>query len=429
LHNRGVTAPTIDQRPLSRAAPPASPAQQRWDVFCRVIDNHGDLGVCWRLVCSLAGRGQRVRLWVDDASALSWMAPQGCAGVEVRSWFSLNALDLPGDVVVEAFGCDPPQDFVTRMAQRAASGKAAGDPAPVWINLEYLSAEAYVERSHGLASPQFGGPGAGLIKWFFYPGFTPRTGGLLREPGWVAARDVPELAVHRAEWLARFGGAAATDARLALLFCYDHPALPAWLDLLSQAGRPWYLLVTPGLATQAVLRWCAARAPGLDLAALGAAPGLHIGSLGLLGLPPVDQEAFDRLLCSCDLNFVRGEDSFVRAHWTGRPFLWQAYVQQDGAHHPKVAAWLQTYADTARADLGNGLGEAHRHWNGSPGAIDPAAQPWLCEVLTQCGPAADEHWAIWSDWANRRAARLAELDDLVTQLLRFVAEKQVRQPG
>ena len=30
-----------------------------WDVFCRVIDNHGDLGVCWRLACHLAARGQR----------------------------------------------------------------------------------------------------------------------------------------------------------------------------------------------------------------------------------------------------------------------------------------------------------------------------------------------------------------------------------
>ncbi|HEY0886111.1 MAG TPA: elongation factor P maturation arginine rhamnosyltransferase EarP, partial [Ramlibacter sp.] len=20
-----------------------------WDIFCKVIDNHGDIGVCWRL--------------------------------------------------------------------------------------------------------------------------------------------------------------------------------------------------------------------------------------------------------------------------------------------------------------------------------------------------------------------------------------------
>jgi hypothetical protein len=49
----------------------------QWDVFCRVIDNFGDIGVCWRLATQLAGQGQRVRLWVDDASALAWMAPAG----------------------------------------------------------------------------------------------------------------------------------------------------------------------------------------------------------------------------------------------------------------------------------------------------------------------------------------------------------------
>ena len=55
-----------------------------WDIFCQVIDNFGDIGVCWRLAADLAARGHQVRLWVDDASALHWMAPQGAAGVEVR---------------------------------------------------------------------------------------------------------------------------------------------------------------------------------------------------------------------------------------------------------------------------------------------------------------------------------------------------------
>lgn len=65
---------------------PVAPLQ--WDIFCRVIDNFGDIGVCWRLATQLAGQGQQVRLWVDDASALQWMAPEGCPGVEVRAWGS-----------------------------------------------------------------------------------------------------------------------------------------------------------------------------------------------------------------------------------------------------------------------------------------------------------------------------------------------------
>ncbi len=65
---------------------PLAPLQ--WDIFCRVIDNFGDIGVCWRLATQLAGQGQQVRLWVDDASALQWMAPEGCPGVEVRAWLA-----------------------------------------------------------------------------------------------------------------------------------------------------------------------------------------------------------------------------------------------------------------------------------------------------------------------------------------------------
>jgi len=144
-----------------------------WDLFCRVIDNHGDIGVCWRLAADLAARGEALRLWVDDASALPWMAPDGAANVEVIAWNAATAMREPGEVVIEAFGCDPPPAFVARMAART--------PAPAWINLEYLSAEAYVERSHGLTSPQFSGPGAGLNKRFFYPGFSAATGGL--KPG------------------------------------------------------------------------------------------------------------------------------------------------------------------------------------------------------------------------------------------------------
>ncbi len=157
---------------LSPLSPTALSTALNWDIFCRVIDNHGDLGVCWRLSADLAQRGHTVRLWVDDASALAWMAPQGCNGVEVRAWSDDAAVQL-GDVVVEAFGCELPEAFQALMVQ---------GPPPVWINLEYLSAEAYVARSHGLASPVMSGPAKGATKWFFFPGFTPDTGGLLREP-------------------------------------------------------------------------------------------------------------------------------------------------------------------------------------------------------------------------------------------------------
>ena len=161
-----------------------------WDIFCSVVDNYGDIGVTWRLARQLvAEHDLEVRLWVDDIASLQRIWPdtltaeqQILAGVEVRVWHTAFDQSVqPAEIVIEAFACDIPPAYLGAMA----AGKAKGQP-PLWINLEYLSAEAYVERCHRLASPVMSGPLAGRTQWFFYPGFTPRTGGLLREPGLLA---------------------------------------------------------------------------------------------------------------------------------------------------------------------------------------------------------------------------------------------------
>ncbi len=356
-----------------------------WDIFCRVIDNHGDIGVCWRLAADLASRGEPVCLWVDDASALAWMAPSGAAGVSVRA-FEVAAFEgEPGSVVVEAFGCDPPAAFVQRMVEMAAP--------PLWINLEYLSAEDFVERSHGLASPQMSGPGTGLLKWFFYPGFTPATGGLIREPGLMARRE----AFDREAWLAALDTYFIRRAgeRVVSLFCYDQPALPALIDALSD--EPTLLLATHGHGARQAK------------ALLGTELGQ--GQLRAVELPPLTQIDYDRLLWASDLNFVRGEDSFVRAQWAGAPSVWQIYPQDDGAHLVKLDAFMQLQAKTsvdADAEVATSVQRLWHAWNGgSPVAsIDlPTLSAW-------------QHWSVrWRD-------TLLAQQDLVTSLLRFVDEKQ-----
>jgi uncharacterized repeat protein (TIGR03837 family) len=343
----------------------------RWDVFCRVIDNFGDIGVCWRLAADLGARGEQVRLWVDDASALAWMAPAGAAGVQVLPWREPEPDETPGDVVIEAFGCDPPPGFVGRMK--------LGRPA-VWINLEYLSSEDYVERSHGLPSPQMSGPGAGLTKWFFYPGFTPRTGGLLREPGLMRRRE----GFDRRAWLAAQGVQPRPGERVVSLFCYDNPQLPELLRLLGDA--PTVLLLTPGPAQR-----------GATAALAGAASS---GPLRLHALPWLAQADYDHLLWSCDLNFVRGEDSFVRAQWAGAPFVWHIYPQHDGAHAAKLQAFLDRFLPP------ESVSRLWRAWNGLglwPAGLPPL-EPWTAACLQ------------WRD------ALLAQ-DDLTSQLLGFVRRK------
>ncbi|MBC5785830.1 elongation factor P maturation arginine rhamnosyltransferase EarP [Ramlibacter sp. USB13] len=342
----------------------------RWDLFCRVIDNHGDAGVCWRVAAELAARGETVRLWMDDSSMLAWMAPQRAPGVEVLPWRDPLPHEEPGDVAVEAFGCDPPPAFVARMA--------AGARPPAWINLEYLSAEGYVERSHGLPSPVMSGPGAGLTKHFFYPGFSTRTGGLLRERDLAARR----AGFDRAAWRRRFG--IAPGERVVSLFCYEPAALPQLLAQLAAGEASAHLLVTSGRAA----------------AAVRAAGARDTGNLRLHWLPLLAQRAYDELLWSCDLNFVRGEDSVVRGLLAGVPLLWQVYPQDDLAHHAKLEAflaWLQPPADQRDFFLA---------WNG-----------------VAAGPLPPIDLAAWNDTAVRALAEVDALPELATELVRFAAAR------
>jgi uncharacterized repeat protein (TIGR03837 family) len=348
---------------VSSPSPSSSPT---WDIFCRVVDNYGDAGVCWRLSQELAARGQQVRLVIDDPALLVWMAPPGAPGVQVLRW---PGSAQPGEVVVETFGCDPPEAFVAAMAALAAP--------PVWINLEYLSAEPYVERSHGLPSPQPNG----LIKHFFYPGFTSRTGGLLREARLLQQRS----AFDRTPWLARQGIKAQAGERIVTLFCYDNGALPALLADLAR--EPTLLLLTPGHAQRQVTQVTQGHGP--------------LRLVRLMRLPYLSQPDFDHLLWSADLNFVRGEDSLVRALWAGAPLVWQAYPQDDGAHGPKVEALLEQWQPGAE------VAALWRAWNALPGARWAGLPPL---------PAWEPSLSAWRE-------RLLNQDDLATQLLAFVLGK------
>ncbi len=350
-----------------------------WDIFCKVIDNHGDIGVCWRLSADLASRGEQVRLWVDDPSALAWMAPQGHPGVQVRTWDASPQGITPGDVVIEAFGCELDQPFVEAIARRDGASRVA------WINLEYLSAEPFAERTHGLPSPVLSGPGAGLTKHFFYPGFTPGTGGLLRE----ACLPARQAGFDSGAWLQSVGVPDAPGAQRVALFCYEPAALDALLAMWAGGYGQTQLLVTQGRAARAVH------------ALLG--DQRESGNLQVLYLPWLDQGGFDHLLWSCDLNFVRGEDSLVRALWAGKPFIWQIYPQDDGAHHAKLEAfldWLQAPPSLRRF---------HQAWNRAGGS------PQTPEL------------AQWAEAALLARERLLAQDDLATQLSRFAA--RIRGPA
>jgi uncharacterized repeat protein (TIGR03837 family) len=395
------------------------PDGERWDVFCRVVDNYGDVGVAWRLARQLSREhGKRVRLWLDDLTVLAKMRPgldpgaerQQLEGVEVaRLAGPLADIEVP-DVVVETFGCDPPEAYVHAMAAKPAK--------PRWVNLEYLSAEDWVEGSHALPSPN---PRLPLVKHYFFPGFTARTGGLLREGSLVRRRDEfqRDAGAQAAFWTSLVGRSPPAAALKVSLFAYAGAPIEGLLRSCRQYPGPVWLIPAQGVATSA-LRGLV-NPPHATIRRNDHSGG-NRREIEVFPIPFLEQDRYDQLLWACDVNFVRGEDSFVRAQWAARPFVWNIYPTDDGAHWVKLAAYLARYTaglDRAHAAAVTGLWEA---WNRggedeSSGMVPPSlADGWA--AFTGRLETLRAHARRWSQALEARRDLAAELVDFTDNVLK-----------
>lgn len=324
----------------------SAPSPRSLALFCKVVDNYGDIGICWRLARQLQQQhGIAVTLWVDDLHSFRRLCPevradadlQQVAGVTVRHWRDQEGQFSPAeipDIVIEFFGCNIPPGYIHAMAQCASK--------PVWLNLEGLTAETWVEGCHTLPSPH---PSLPLLKHFFFPGFNQRTGGLLMEADIGQQRLQFQHADNqqaRADFLGRFGVTpAAMDSLKVSLFCYPHAPVQELFSAWQQGPHPVTCLVPEGVGGSAVEQF-------LGQACKAGASACH-GALTVLVAPFVTQPDYDRLLWACDLNFVRGEDSFVRAQLADRPFVWHIYPQDENLHHVKLRAFLQIHTASTPA--------------------------------------------------------------------------------
>ena len=330
------------------------------DIFCTVVDNYGDVGVCWRLARQLVREhGMSVQLWVDDLASLKRLSPevdarlvqQQCFGVEICLWTPLFPEVEPAQLVIESFACELPERYVLAMAGQKQP--------PVWINLEYLSAEDWVEECHKLPSPH---PRLPLVKYFFFPGFTPQTGGLLLEHDLLERRGAfqNDQQVVAEYWQSLNIPAPQSDELRVSLFCYENPVLPDLLRAWEQGTQRITCLVPEGRALPQVAAFFGAQQGK-------AGDAWQRGKLGVHALPFVEQERYDELLWACDINFVRGEDSFVRAQWAGRPFVWHIYPQHDGVHMQKLRAFMARHCDGLSQDAAQALHRLWESWNGGEG--------------------------------------------------------------
>jgi uncharacterized repeat protein (TIGR03837 family) len=382
------------------------PAPLTWDIFCRAIDNYGDAGVCWRLACQLAREQQaRVRLWVDQLAVLHALCPdvdvtqtrQQVWGVEVRHWSNgwPPSVEL-NDVVIEAFGCGLPEPYIAVMLART--------PPPLWITLEYLSAEAWVVEHHGLPSPH---PRFPLDRYFFFPGFMPGTGGVLRE-GDLAPRRAAFGETGRAKfWRACGFSPPPAGSVVVSLFAYAGAPVELLLARWEHGDEPLVAAVPEGSTADRVREYFGVTRGGTGLS-------LRRGKLEARILPFVPQPRYDELLWSCDINFVRGEDSFVRAQWAGRPFVWHVYPQEAGAHRLKLDAFLDLYAEGLEYGAAASLATFWRGWNLMDATPVNVAEAWIA-FRSQC-TALKAHATVWAE----RAARVG---DMATNLAQFARER------
>ncbi|MEI6859522.1 MAG: elongation factor P maturation arginine rhamnosyltransferase EarP [Shewanella sp.] len=382
---------------------PFPPSYRHWDIFCTVIDNYGDIGVTWRLAKQLAlDFNIDVRLWVDDLNSFSHILPelditlsqQKIMGVRIYHWRQyLLEKWQGGEALIEAFACTLPPWVLGPLTSL--------DQAPKWLNLEYLSAEPWIDGCHGLPSLQSNE----ISKHFYFPGFTPSSGGLICEHNLFDERDKwqgdPENKARLLQEL-NIEGVNSEDTLISI-FSYENSALLNLCQSWRQAKNTIHALIPIGHSLNSLKHLVPA---GLNLT-----PGdsLILDSLILHILPMTNQHSYDRLLWSCDFNIVRGEDSFIRAQWAAKPFIWHIYNQKNDTHLDKLSAFSDLYINSLDNVTGQAWSSLNLAFNQQDG--ETAVKMW--KVLQEHHGLMDKHVIKWPILALNDA-------DLATRLVQFV---------
>ena len=357
------------------------------DIFCTVIDNYGDIGVCWRLAKQMALEYNIVtRLYVNNIKAFQTIIPEPDDCVEVKIWGQDEFEYIASDIVIEAFACQLPQHVITDMAVKKS----------IWIDLEYLTAENWAISCHAIPSPH---PSVNLTKILFFPGFDDLTGGLIRENDLFSRKNVfisDKIAQNK--WRSKHFIPEINENTLDIsLFCYKTAPIDDFLYGLSNLGRKFRILRP---------------SPTLNL------PQIERKSdkIEIINIPFLSQYDYDYLLWTSDVNFVRGEDSFVRAQFAGKPFIWNIYVQEKNAHLIKMAAFLNRIKPFYDESSFESLANLHDLWNegGRNKTID-TKDLWALNLQSLIGNISNA--CAWADY-------LVNQSDLCSRILKFATEQK-----
>ncbi|MDR0306325.1 MAG: elongation factor P maturation arginine rhamnosyltransferase EarP [Chitinispirillales bacterium] len=313
------------------------------DIFCHCVDNFGDAGVVYRFAREFKASNPRcrTRVFIDSKETLRAIVKEIDPSKAVQELESILYIDTraltetlmenlgAADIMVEAFACHIPEPLLEQ----------AYSKSKLIINLEYLSAESWVEGFHLKESLL----GCGTArKFFFMPGFTEATGGLILNSRLAQTRYSGGFDRFQIlnDVLNTFGITVKPEENklLGTLFTYER-GLDSLLTDLNTQNRKATLLVFGDKSQKSIS------------AALERLGGRHDSisaqirtykNVQLICMPFIDQHSYDTLLCCTDFNFVRGEDSLARAVLSGKPFIWNAYIQDNKYQKVKVEALLET---------------------------------------------------------------------------------------
>lgn len=378
----------------------------RIEVFCRVIDNYGDAGFAWRLCQILQTEHEaEITLWIDDRQRLSTLAPevdasalsQQAGGILICAWpesqTSLEtATHIPAELVLELFGCGLPAVSLSRFEAQAKP--------PLWLHVDYLTAEAWADDFNALPSPA---ANSRLNRYFLVPGFSTASAGLLREQKPIFQLD-PQA--EQAFWQHLRLPAEAWHAQPRIsLFCYPQAPVASLLRCLAQREESGVLLVAgqTQIPTDISTHW------------------------RIIHLPWLSQPDYDQLLALCDINFVRGEESCVRAQLSQRPFIWQAYPQAQPDRALKITALLNKMHHHAAAQGASALSvplqRAFALWNELDSdflEVKTTERDQSQQLVETFNSLLDE-LPTWSAWSRQWSEYLRTLPRLTDSILNLYA--------
>ncbi len=265
-----------------------------------MIDNFGDAGVCLRLCRDFSKKNYEVRLFCNNVNILNKITNSEDASnrfLSLLSWSDKNMDYSPSEVVIQAFSVRLPDNLIKKIKNRHSTV----------VNLEYLTAEPFAEDCHKLPSYA-----DGFESFFFFPGFTKKTGGVVIEDS----------------FLDKLTKTNRKESQKITLFSYENEKVKNVINSLNKEKFILNIFEGKGLNNFNNL---------LKLN-LSAGDEYKLNELTVRVLPMVSQDEYDSYLIDSKLNLVRGEDSIVRAMLTGNPFLWHIYPQEEDAHKDKIEA-------------------------------------------------------------------------------------------